>query len=230
MAKIQDHPNSLLLVEGNDDFHVIHSLCKQFDIPVRNLELPKGGDFSVKDCKGINELLEQIPVLFKSSNQLTTLGVIIDADVDLASRWESIKNLLQNIGFTIPDSIPNKGLISTANNIKVGVWIMPNNNLNGMLEDFLSFLVPHDDKLLPVINATLADMELKKLNKYSLTHKSKAVIHSWLSVQEDPGTPLGQSITKRYLSTDAETCQDLINWLNSLFVDKTALPLTAHLQ
>jgi hypothetical protein len=159
MAKIQDHPNSLLLVEGNDDFHVIHSLCKQFNIPVRNLETPKGGRFSVKDCKGITELLEQIPVLFKSSNQLTSLGIIIDADVDLASRWESIKNLLQSIGFILPESLPSKGLICKSNNIKVGVWIMPNNNLNGMLEDFLSFLVPNNDMLLPFINSTLAEIE-----------------------------------------------------------------------
>lgn len=219
MAKIQDHPNSLLLVEGNDDFHVIHSLCKQFNIPVRNLEIPDGGNFSIKDCKSITQLLEQIPVLFKSSNQLTTLGVIIDADVDLVSRWVSIKTLLKKIGFNLPVSLPSKGLICQENNIKVGIWIMPNNDLNGMLEDFLSFLVPQDDKLLPIINDTLSEMEKNKLNKYSLIHKSKAIIHTWLSVQEVPGTPLGQSITKRYLSTDAETCKDLINWLNNLFTN-----------
>ena len=112
MARIEDHPTSLLLVEGNDDFHVIHSLCKQFNISVRNLENPKGGNFSIKDCRGITELFEQIPVLFKSSNKLTTLGIIIDADVDLNSRWQSIKSILENIGFNIPETLPLQGLIS----------------------------------------------------------------------------------------------------------------------
>lgn len=217
MSRIQDHPTSLLLVEGNDDFHVIHSLCKQFSIPVRNLENPKAGSFSVKDCKGINELLEQIPVLFKSSSLLTTIGIIVDADVNLLSRWESIKNLLISLGFVLPEELPTNGLIIINGNLKVGVWIMPNNNLNGMLEDFISFLIPPDDQLLPFINDSLDAMELQTLNKYATIHRSKAVIHSWLAVQEDPGTPLGQGITKRYLTTDEETCKYLINWVEELF-------------
>jgi len=217
MAKVIDHPNSLLLVEGIDDFHVIHSLCKQFNIPVRNLEDPKGGKFSVKDCKGINLLLEQIPVLFKGSNQLQSLGIIVDADIDLITRWESIKNILQKIGFVLPYTLPATGLIIKSKELKVGVWIMPNNNLNGMLEDFMSFLVPPDDKLLPIIKANLIDIELLNLNNYSLIHKSKAIIHSWLAVQEVPGTPLGQSITRRYLTTDDETCNQFITWMDELF-------------
>jgi hypothetical protein len=217
MSKIQDHPNALLLVEGNDDFHVIHTLCKQFNVPVRNLDNPKGGNFSVKDCKGVTSLLEQIPVLFKSSNQLTSLGIIIDADTDLQSRWESIKNILQNCGFNLPKSLPINGLIVEESTRRVGVWIMPNNNLNGMLEDFMSFLVPQDDKLLPIVKTTLEGLEANNLNKYSLTHKPKALIHSWLSIQEDPGTTLGQSITKRYLSTDEEICKKLIDWITALF-------------
>lgn len=219
MSRIQEHPTSLLLVEGNDDFHVIHSLCKQFNISVRNLENPKGGNFSVKDCKGVNELLEQIPVLFKSSNQLTSLGVIIDADVDLQSRWESVKNILLKEGFDLPKDLPINGLIVKKGILKAGVWIMPNNNLNGMLEDFITFLVPQDDKLLPIVKTTLKELEANNLNKYSLTHKSKALIHSWLSIQEEPGTPLGQGITKRYLSTDEDTCKIFVNWINELFCD-----------
>jgi hypothetical protein len=67
------------------------------------------------------------------------------------------------------------------------------------------------------VNTTLENIEKQKLNKYSLNHKSKAIIHSWLSWQEDPGTPMGLSITKRYLTTDEETCSNLIKWLNELF-------------
>lgn len=94
---------------------------------------------------------------------------------------------------------------------------MPNNNVNGMLEDFISFLVPKDDKLLPIVNSTLQTIEQENLNKYPLTHKAKAVIHFWLSLQEDPGTPMGLGITKRYLSIEEETCLVLIQWLNGLF-------------
>jgi len=86
-----------------------------------------------------------------------------------------------------------------------------------MLEDFISFLVPHDDKLWPIVTLNLENIEKEQLNKYSLIHRSKAAIHSWLALQEDPGTPIGLSITKKYLTTDEETCSQLINWISKLF-------------
>ena len=200
--------NSQLLVEGNDDKHVIWALCQKFNL-VQN--------FDVFDFNGINNLYEQIPVRFKQS-EITTIGIIVDADSDLKGRWASLRNLLTAQGFTIPEELPGNGLIlSNEANKRIGVWIMPNNNLNGMIEDFITFLVPNDDKLLPIVNSTLKEIEDKKLNKYSLTHKSKATIHSWLSWQEDPGTPMGLGITKKYLTTDEETCLLLTNWLTLLF-------------
>lgn len=121
-------------------------------------------------------------------------------------------------GFKIPEEIPIEGLILKDNSeFKIGVWIMPNNNENGMLEDFISFLVPKEDKILPIVNETLTNIESKGLNQYSLIHKSKATIHSWLSLQSDPGTPMGLGITKRYLTTDEETCLKLVNWLKELY-------------
>lgn len=86
-----------------------------------------------------------------------------------------------------------------------------------MLEDFISFLVPKEDKILPIVNDALTNIESQGLNQYSLIHKSKAMIHSWLSLQADPGIPMGLGITKRYLTTDEETCLKLINWLKELY-------------
>ncbi len=206
--RVKEKFSKKLLVEGNDDQHVVWALCEKFKVPET---------FDVIDCEGIDKLNEQIPVRFKQSG-IETLGIIIDADTEINNRWISLKGVLTTQGFTVPSDLPSKGLVlKNENNLKVGVWIMPNNNLNGMLEDFISFLVPKDDKLLPIVNSALDDIEEKKLNKYASIHKSKAVIHSWLSWQEDPGTPMGLGITKRYLTTDEATCSLLINWLDELF-------------
>jgi hypothetical protein len=217
MAKIQDHPTSLLLVEGNDDFHVIHAFCRKLGISVRNIENPTGGNFSIIDCKGIEELFIQIPIRFKSSQSITTIGIIIDADTDLQKRWLTLKAILNTLEFEVPDKFPETGLILTKGKLKIGAWIMPNNNINGMLEDFLAFLIPKGDNLLPIVNSTLDEIEIKQMSKYSPFHKSKAIIHSWLAWQEVPGTPLGLSITKRYLTTDADACLSLKDWINKLF-------------
>ena len=70
---------------------------------------------------------------------------------------------------------------------------------------------------MPVANQTLEAIEKEKLNKYIPAHKSKALIHSWLSWQEDPGTPMGLAITKKFLTTQEEICKKLISWLNATF-------------
>jgi hypothetical protein len=199
-----------LLVEGKDDQHVIWALCKKFNIPE---------SFDVIDCEGIEKLYDAIPVRFKQSG-IKTIGIIIDADTEINSRWMAVKNILSQQDFAIPNELPREGLILlNKNDIKVGVWIMPDNNLNGILEDFISFLVPDSDELLPIVNNTLDEIENRKLNKYSLIHKSKAKIHTWLAWQETPGAPMGLSITKKYLNTNDATCLHLIEWLQALFGD-----------
>lgn len=206
--RIKENFNKKLLVEGNDDQHVIWALCEKFTVTE---------NFDVIDCEGITKLYEQLPVRFKQA-QVNTIGLIIDADSEIKDRWKSISALLSLQGFTIPQEIPIEGLILKNNlGFKIGVWIMPNNNENGMLEDFISFLVPKEDKILPIVNDTLTNIENQGLNQYSLIHKSKATIHTWLSLQSDPGTPMGLGITKRYLTTDEETCLKLVNWLKELY-------------
>ena len=200
--------NRILLVEGNDDKHVILALCEKFNLPET---------FDIIDCKGIDKLLEQIHVRFLQS-EIETIGIVIDADSDIKNRWKTLKAILILQGFDLPNKLPLNGLVvSNKNNIKIGVWIMPNNQLDGMLENFISFLIPQDDKLLPIVHSTLDAIENQKLNKYSLKHKPKAIIHSWLSWQENPGTPMGLGITKRYLTTDEKTCNTFIDWLTRLF-------------
>jgi len=101
--------------------------------------------------------------------------------------------------------------------VSIGIWIMPNNDIDGMLEDFISFLIPKEDKLLPIASQTLDNIERENLNKYIPAHKSKALIHSWLSWQEDPSTPMGQAITKKFLTTDTDICSKLISWISEAF-------------
>ena len=197
-----------LLVEGNNDFHVMNALCEKYSV---------NPNFRIINCGGINKLFELVPSAILNTN-INTLGIIIDADLDLNKQWSKLKNILIEKGFKIPNDLPSSGLIcKNDDEVKVGVWIMPDNNLNGMLEDFIKFLIPENDPCLVIANATLEKIETQKLNKYAAIHKSKALIHTWLAWQEDPGTPMGLSITKKYLDTDNETSLEFANWLRELF-------------
>jgi hypothetical protein len=200
-----------LLVEGKDDQAVIKALCARFNIPE---------NFEIIDCEGYSKLIEQLPLRLIKQSDVDTVGIIVDADSDIASRWISLCDLFGKMGFELPDLTPENGLvIQSASRIKVGIWLMPNNQINGMLEDFASFLIPNDDKLIPVVKETLDSIESRELNKYKYIHRSKAEIHSWLALQEDPGTRMGLAITKRYLTTDQEICLRLIDWVKSLFTE-----------
>lgn len=200
--------NKVLLVEGNDDLHVILALCQKFKLPQ---------NFEVIDCKGIDNLIEQIPVRLKTD--IETIGIIIDADLNINNRWDALRTILRNENFEIADNLPVEGLIiDNLQSIKIGVWIMPNNKTNGMLEDFISFLIPEGDDLLPKVDLSLENIENENLNRYSLIHRSKARVNTWLAWQEVPGIPMGLSITKRYLTTDEANCNLFINWLKTLFL------------
>ncbi len=45
----------------------------------------------------------------------------------------------------------------------------------------------------------------------------KARLHTWLSWQEEPGTPMGHAITKEYMSANAKHALNLIKLFRNVF-------------
>lgn len=196
-----------LLVEGNDDLHVVSALLQKFEIPET---------FHIIDCKGIDSLLKSLPVRLKTSG-VKKIAIIVDADQDIAERWRKLKEVLNPLVNNLPEMPSPEGTyLLTSTNQEIMVWLMPNNEINGMLEDFISFLIPKNDLLMPFVENSLNEIESKKLNKYAQIHHTKALVHTWLAWQENPGTPLGLSITKRYLNTDSETCLQFVDWISKI--------------
>ena len=137
--KVKEEFAKKLLVEGNDDRHVMLALRYRHNLPK---------DFDVVDCGSIDNLEKRIPVIFKVSG-IEAVGIIIDADENLQPRWCALRSRLSAAGFGMPDKLPKDGLIVENDLHKAGVWIMPDNSSSGMLEDFVSFLIPGEDALLP---------------------------------------------------------------------------------
>ncbi len=198
----------VLLVEGRDDEHVVYSLAKHYDLPQV---------FSVKGENGIENILKAVPVRVKGSG-VVTVGVLMDADVDIANRWASLSNILKEIGYSnLPEKPSKKGTIVKEDGLPgFGVWIMPDNSLPGMLEDFIAFLVPDEDKLYDLATKVVSEIPAEE-RKFIAAHTPKATIHTWLAWQPDPGTPLGLAITKKYLDADADQALVFRDWLLELF-------------
>lgn len=202
----------IMLVEGVDDEHVLKHLCG-------NRGVPKLDD--IKACGGIEQLLDSFPVRIKASGDSAIVGVVIDADADLASRWRSLCDRLIALGYEgVPDNPAAEGTIMDPPEGKllprVGIWIMPDNQTKGILEDFLRFLVPEGSRLLEHVKSSIAAIPVGE-RRFSQLAEPKAVIHTWLAWQEEPGKPLGTAITARYFDPDVVQVDVLVSWLNRLF-------------
>ncbi|MFZ5676460.1 MAG: DUF3226 domain-containing protein [Pseudomonadota bacterium] len=197
-----------LLVEGKNDLMVICNILQHHQVPQVFKVLEKGG---------IDNILEVLPVQLKGSG-VRKVGVVIDADLGVQQSWERLAGLLRAAGYAAvpPQPDANGTIVRQEGSPSVGVWIMPNNALTGDLETFLRYLVPNNDQLLP--HATRY-VESAQPILYLPQYKNKAIIHSWLAIQEDPGKPFGQAITARYLDAGAPEALRFINWIRGLFVE-----------
>ncbi|MCP4221302.1 MAG: hypothetical protein GY765_42140, partial [bacterium] len=97
----------------------------------------------------------------------------------------------------------------------LGIWIMPDNRNPGMLEDFVMEMV--DKKALQAAADCVAKAKEKGFTAYKSPHHSKAVIHTWLSWQDEAGRPMGQAITGQVLKPETKSAKLFIDWLIKLF-------------
>jgi hypothetical protein len=207
-----------LLVEGINDEHVIKNLCF-----VHGVTAP-----FIEDVEGIEELFAGIANRIKEEH-VKTLGIVIDADMNLAAQWERVKSRLSRMGYSsVPEQASAEGWVSVESSpIRIGVWIMPDNQLPGMLEDFVARLVPSNDLLMEKAEATLQDIEREGLRLYGTTHHPKALIHTWLAWQALPGMPMGRAITIGTLRHDIPIAIAFVRWLRHLFDLLPAAPEVA---
>lgn len=200
-------PN-VLLVEGNDDLHVIKNLLKRERIDLA---------IEIIDCGGIDQMLERLPVQLKASG-LKILGIVLDADESVSARFNAVRNILEKAGIpSFPKSPDPNGTILRSTDLTVGVWVMPDNVARGKLEDFVALLIEPTDDLKPLVNEALDAIEVGGTSRYKASDRSKAFIHTWLAWQEAPGRPMGLAITMKYLSASSSVQVDFTNWVGSVF-------------
>jgi len=201
----------VLMVEGPDDVHVVKHICGQRQL---------GKIENIHAYGGIDPLIDGIGVRLKESS-IEVLGIILDADSDVAARWQAVASRLKAAGYgNVPATPAADGTIIEAptNSLlpRVGVWLMPDNQVSGILEDFLHFLVPEGDGLLVRIEQCIDSIPLEQ-RKFTNLKKPKALIHSWLALQEEPGKPFGQAISARYLDPNLPAANTFASWLRRTF-------------
>ena len=124
-------PRRVLLVEGVDDKHVVWHLREHHqDVP----------SFEILDKDGFPNLKSAIGPEIKVSGR-TALGILADANQSPTDRWREIAHQVQKAGVEPPAQMAQTGAI-VGNRPRVGIWLMPDNNSVGQLEDFIERLMP----------------------------------------------------------------------------------------
>lgn len=207
-----------LVVEDNDLFDAVTSLMRK-RIPGWPADYIKdGAPVHIRNLHSANEALDTafLDSLMKEPN-FKILGVLVDAEEVFTSRWDTIKRFAEKRFPGVPDECPQGGLILQGDENRFGAWIMPDNKSNGMLEDMCFGMVPKKHETLWTHAGEIAAEALKHGAKYKNVHAKKAVIHTYLALQDPPGERLGAGISKKFFDANATCCNDFVAWFKALY-------------
>ena len=202
-------PNSpssdrVLLVEGQDDKHVVLQLCN------RHESTPS---FSISDKDNITQLLESLALEMKVSGR-QAVGILVDANDDVTGRWNAIQNRLRRADIEPPPSPNPDGTIIQAKP-RIGIWLMPDNTSAGELEDFVTKMIPTEDPVWPLSLSYIEGIP-EADRKFSEKKKLRAQLYAWLAAREDPRR-MGLAIRAQDLKVDGDLSKKFVAWLNELF-------------
>lgn len=211
------HPNAnRLIVEGTDDLYSVVELMRlHIGWPPKKEDAP----VEIKAAQGVDRILEQKYLLQEIKTPgLRSLGVIVDADADLQSRYDSIRGCCLPLLPALPRKVPAEGLILEAEvneeQRRFGVWIMPDNASTGSIETFLRFLVPPE-------SAALWDLSVRSVtsaqNMGARCDTDKANLYTWLAWQDPPGQSPGSALIRRVLISQGAVATAFVTWFRNLY-------------
>ena len=211
-----NHPKKLL-VEGDQDKRIIPWL-----IEARGVKWGESRNDCVVDIEsrdGFENIVKpgEIDVELKVAGR-KVVGIVADGNNDVAGKWASLRKCCETFFPDLPKLMPSDGLIhEDRGGLRFGVWLMPDNRAHGMMETFLTYLVPDasDDLLM---HASVACDQARKLGApFKDTHSDKAKIHTWLSWQDPPGRQLHNAVMERILDPESDRAARFFCWFCELF-------------
>ena len=213
-------PKTILLVEGKTEKRLIPELMEKRGVVWETA--PKKFAVEIREAGGPVTAPDWIETHLKES-ALAALGVIFDADEMEGSedhRWAEMRNCCNAIGIALPDPAPAGGFFTVLpNGIRFGVWMMPNNQPPGMLETFLLALLRPEETAGPLFQHAQTSVErAKDLGApFKAVHRDKALVHTWLAWQDQPGAQLHEAIKFKILDAASSNADTFVAWFRNLF-------------
>jgi len=221
-----------LLVEGEDDQHVISNLLHDHNVDNWRLDYQERTNvgpeqIAISYKKGLDGLLNDLEAELLRPEQ-ECLGIVLDIDSPsedvpggVQSRWDSVLDRGRRTGsvFEEPEGPDAEGtdfaVRQPERDLDVGVWLMPDNHSGGTLEDFVIEMIPDEDEMLQQARHCLEGVP--ESYGYRAIDETKALVHTWLAWQSDPGKPMGGGVTADFFDTDTDLAVRFVDWICRLF-------------
>lgn len=145
-----------------------------------------------------------------------SVGILVDVDDDVQSTWQAVADKLRSAGVQ-PPACPARGgtIIDVEGRPRVGIWLMPDNESHGELEDFFAGMIPPGDPVWPLSEAYIEDIP-ERHRKFAQGKILRAKVHAWLAARRRP-RPMGLAIKAGDLDVNAANSREFLAWLRRLF-------------
>ena len=170
-------------------------------------------EFGIASRNSVSELLRAIEGDVQAPGRIA-LGTLVDADGDAKGRWQAVADRLRRVKIEAPQAPDPSGTVIEGRP-RIGVWLMPNNEAPGEIEDFVAGMIPDSDPVWPLSRAYVDGIPVTD-RKFASGKTLRAKVHSWLATREEPRM-MGAAIRARDLSPDAPDAVRLVDWLRRLF-------------
>jgi hypothetical protein len=191
----------LLVVEGKDDINFSEKLLEYIGIL---------DSVDIRSSEGKDNLKNLMPA-FKFTTgfkNIEKIAVLWDADKNARDAFKQVTDVLKKIG--LPS--PKKPGEFSSGSPSVGIFIMPDNSSNGMLEDLCLESVKDHEAMKCVDNFIACTQELKE----QPDNISKAKVQVFLASRSKIANSIGRAAQKGYWNFNSEKLQPLINFLKQL--------------
>jgi hypothetical protein len=215
---ITDH---ILLVEGESDRSFFVEVCKTLGLQASvEVALPKDSGGFHNGKEGVFNIL---PIWLNQLGDatVTRLAVIVDADSEddgggYNRAIDRVTKIVKPHGFTLASS-PVGGVLFQHDDglADFGLWVMPNNRDEGMLEDWIKSCVHPDEHKLFAHAETVVDTLPQ--TKFKPIHISKAEVATWLAWQKQPGHGLYRAVEDQLIDTESALFKELCVWLTHIY-------------
>lgn len=233
MARTSTTVNSshVLLVEGEGDKGFFEQVCKSLSLnPAIKVAPPKDYQTDYEEPlrnskQGVLNLLDDLlNELLDEVAPTQRLAIIIDADYEqkqglgYQKTIEQVSKIAADYDFSLTENQAGGLCFKHSDGLaEFGLWVMPNNRTDGMLEDFIKTCVTPDEQSL-FNHAAQTVQTVPEPKKFKPHHYSKAEVATWLAWQKPPGHGLYYSVKDNLLDTNHALFQELEQWLKKIFI------------